>query len=144
MKTVSKAFAIYRVESFQAKTPMGVREVRKFSRESEVVHELPEEVVEQLNKISAFNQESLFEGTGQVLAQTQQGVFPHPVNFIFADDVKSVQEAFDRFDEHMEREVQKLQEAQAAQSPGIQRAGADTLRKLDAAARKSPGGILMP
>lgn len=145
MKTVKKAFAIYRIDSFQTKTPMGPREVRLFTKESEIQHELPEEIISQLDNlpVNVFNQAQIFEGTGQVLVQTPRGVFPQPINFLFDSTVQNIQQAFERFDEHMEAEVQRLQSAQQ-QQPNIQTASADQLRAIEAAQRRSPGGIITP
>jgi hypothetical protein len=141
-KLLEVPFAIYERQSFEVKTPIGPRVVTSLTKIGEYKQNLPKELADEISKVDAFNRSCMYEGSATVLAQTQYGIQPHQILFLFADDVKTVQQAFDRFDEHMEKEIQR-QEAESSKQK-VMAASKSDLAALDSMTRGRKGGIIAP
>lgn len=138
-------FAIYQVTNYEVKTPLGPRQVRQHTRVGLIKQDIPDEVAAEVAKHPQFNSESFFEGVGQVLVQTNRGVFPQPVGFVFGEEVTTFQQAYDKFDEYMQKEIKRLQQEANDQRSALAIAPEGVLRQLDAQREKSTkGGILLP
>ena len=136
MSITTMPFAIYEVKEAEIKTPMGPRNVRILTKIGEHMQNVPEEIAPQLKEVKEFNRDILVEGRGQVIAETSQGIMPHPIAFLFDEGITTFTEAFARFDEHMEKEIMRRQQAAQQQKQKIQLAGADQLNAINADASR--------
>ena len=144
---VEKTFAIYETSSFEMNSPLGPRVVRRFQRVGEQKHMVPVEALKQLAG-REFDTPFYFMGIGNILVQSERGeIYAQPINFVFDETVKQVSEAFDAFDSHLSREIQRLQEEQDSRRNKLQIASEATLNRINEVAAKSgvtPGGLVIP
>jgi hypothetical protein len=137
---MQKSFSIYKTDSFQVRTPIGLREVNVHKKVGELSEEVPDQIAAEIDKIWHFNADLVVEGTGQILVQTPQGVYPQPITFVFDLDVQDAKTAYARFNEHMEKELNRLRAEQKKES--IVKASEGDLKAIDRMAAKS--GLIVP
>jgi hypothetical protein len=105
-------FAIREVKSFETRTPLGPKRISIYTKTGEIEEEIPDDIADDVKEVPDFaSADIIVEGSGLVWIDMGNGQrHPQNVSFRFPDEITTVEQAYERFDEFFKKEIELLQE----------------------------------